>query len=60
MLIEPNKGQVVQPAKPRKFRPLTYSHPRLADINAAQPPMGLTMGGIGNGAERQHGFSRGA
>lgn len=54
------KGEIVPPRTPSKFKPLRLGHPRLADINAAQPSMGLTMGGIGNGAERQHGFSRGA
>lgn len=53
-------GEIVPPRTPSKFKPLRLGHHRLADINAAQPPMGLTMGGIGNGAERQHGFSRGA
>ncbi|NLZ11642.1 MAG: hypothetical protein GX086_09970 [Alcaligenaceae bacterium] len=54
------RGEIVPPRTPSKFKPLRLGHHRLADINAAQPPMGLTMGGIGNGAERQHGFSRGA
>lgn len=54
------KGQIVPARTPGKFKPLTLSHHRKADIEAAQPAMGITMGGIGNGAERQHGFSRGA
>ena len=54
------KGQIVPARTPGKFKPLKLSHHRKADIEAAQPAMGITMGGIGNGAERQHGYSRGA
>lgn len=58
---QPYKGEIVRPAEARKFKPLKMSkHPRMADIEAAQPPISLTMGGIGNGQERVHGFSRGA
>lgn len=55
------RGQIVPPAEVRKFKPLkTSSHPRMADINSSQPTMGVTMGGVGNGQERTHGFSRGS
>ena len=57
---QPYKGEIVKPAEVRKFKPLKLAkHPRMADIEAAQPPISLTMGGIGNGAERTRGFSRG-
>lgn len=41
------------------FRPLrAMAHPRLTEIDRAQPPM-MTPNGVGNGAERQHGYGRG-
>lgn len=44
----------------KEFKPLTMAkHPRLDDINSAQPPMRITMGGIGNGTEFLHAYGRG-
>lgn len=53
----------VSPAVPARqlvaFRPMRpRAHPRLAEIDAAQPPL-YTPDGVGNGAERQHGYGRG-
>ena len=54
-------GEIVPPRSPGAFRPLrTAPHPRQADIDAAQPPVAtVSMGGIGNGAERVFGYGRG-
>ena len=42
------------------FKPMrATAHPRLSEIDRAQPPM-ITPNGVGNGAERMHGFGRGA
>lgn len=57
------KGEIVKPAQAPKFKAIDMAklrHPRLKDINAAQPSISTTMGGIGNGQERKHGFSRGS
>lgn len=35
-------------------------HPREEDINRAQPHSIKSMGGVGNGQERKHGFGRGS
>ena len=59
--VDECKGPV-NPAYKREFKPMNTKalrHPRIADINAAQPPL-ITPDGIGNGAERQHGFGRGS
>ncbi|MFT0547478.1 hypothetical protein ACMHYO_14245 [Allopusillimonas ginsengisoli] len=44
-----------------KARPemMHVPHPRLAEINAGQPPM-MTAKGIGNGIEGLHGYGRGS
>lgn len=51
---------VAQVRQMAAFRPLrATAHPRLSEIDQAQPPM-YTPNGVGNGAERQHGFGRGS
>lgn len=50
---------VAQVRQMAAFKPLrAMAHPRLSEIDRAQPPM-LTPNGVGNGAERVHGYGRG-
>lgn len=51
---------VAQVRQMAAFKPLrAVAHPRLSEIDRAQPPM-MTPNGVGNGAERVHGYGRGA
>lgn len=43
----------------RSMDPAKHRHPRASEIDAAQPPM-MTPNGVGNGAERVHGYGRGS
>ncbi len=49
-------GRAISPVDRGEYRP--RRHPRLDEIEAVQPRM-WTPDGVGNGAERQHGYGRG-
>lgn len=52
------KRRATAPYQPhfKEYKP--RQHPRLSELDEAQPPM-KTLKAIGNGAERKHGYGRG-